>query len=284
MNEVEWLHTEVAPLLRRIGFTRVTVTHGVDEKGRDLVFAELDRFGLLRYFAAQTKRTRIDAAGGGRAFEELIAQLTSAYKYPYKDPATGTVHRMAGVYLITAGDITPQARERLSEHVGQSLYFVDASQLEIARQLRVAVSDEERHARLTLLLRELRVAEDLLGVLRDDIVTYRRTGTLAVATVDFPTRHLESALDVLWAELDEGDVAVLTSLFNWLHSTNRLMSRMPLGSGASRAMGFAVGSCERVVPEAQAKARATRHIVEYAIARDRPLPGARLGLAPRDAG
>lgn len=284
MNEVEWLHAELAPLLRRIGFNRVTVTHGVDEKGRDLVFAELDRFGLLRYYGAQAKRGRIHAGGGGRAFEELIAQLKSAYKYPYVDAATGTSHRMAGMYLISAGEITSQARERLRECAGQWLHFVDASQLEVARQIRVAVSDEERHARLTLLLRDLPVIEEFLGYLQSDIAFYRRTGNLILAAVDFPTRHLERVLDVLWMELHDDDVAVLTDLWRWLHSTNCLLGRIPVGSRPSHATAAAVDSSDTGAAKALTAATRTRQIAEHVLASERPLPGARLGAAPRDRG
>lgn len=38
-----------------LGFRRVDFVHGPLEAGRDIVVADYDRFGLLRYYAIQPK-------------------------------------------------------------------------------------------------------------------------------------------------------------------------------------------------------------------------------------
>lgn len=60
-SESEWTQESLVPLLRKLGFLRVVYVHGVLEAGRDVIFADLDRFGLLHYYAAQVKVGSISA-------------------------------------------------------------------------------------------------------------------------------------------------------------------------------------------------------------------------------
>lgn len=146
-GEIEWLKSDVIPLLPRLGFVRVEFTHGTDEKGRDLVFADFDRFGLLRYYAAQAK-LQVHAREGGKELEGLLAQLNSALKYPHVDTATGREYPISGVYLLTRGRVANVARERISKSVNGTLLFVDSDQLEVARQMSCWPNPRERHALL----------------------------------------------------------------------------------------------------------------------------------------
>jgi len=53
MTEEEYTQTTVIPLLKYLGFTEVTYTHGIQEFGKDILFSEYDRFGNKIYHAAQ---------------------------------------------------------------------------------------------------------------------------------------------------------------------------------------------------------------------------------------
>ncbi|MDP2754082.1 MAG: hypothetical protein Q8P40_06790 [Nitrospirota bacterium] len=54
-NEDEFTQEFLIPLLQRLGFSLVVNYHGSSEFGKDLIFAELDRFGHVRYHGLQAK-------------------------------------------------------------------------------------------------------------------------------------------------------------------------------------------------------------------------------------
>jgi len=55
MNEKVYTQTSVIPLLKHLGYAKVTYNHGIEEFGKDVLFSEYDRFGNKIYHAAQVK-------------------------------------------------------------------------------------------------------------------------------------------------------------------------------------------------------------------------------------
>jgi hypothetical protein len=235
-SEVEWVRTNVVPLLHRLGFIRVDFTHGPTERGKDIVFAELDRFGLLRYYAAQAKREALHAKEGGREFEALCAQLRSAYEYEYADPTSGRRVKMSGVYLLTMGSVTPEVRSRLVEKTGQWLHFVDSDQLEIAKNVSGWPHPRERQALLFALRIDLRMrCHKHLETLEKARETLQTTN-ISLPASRYTLHNLYRAEPFILEELmrkgrldDYGAIEVFRDL---AENTNSIMDS--LGTGASQ--------------------------------------------------
>ena len=76
-NEDAFVQNFLIPLLRRLGFSLVVNYHGRTEFGKDLVFAEVDRFGHVRYHGLQAKyEARISLNG----IEDLIRDCKQAFE------------------------------------------------------------------------------------------------------------------------------------------------------------------------------------------------------------
>lgn len=123
-EERRFLDERVVPLLRRLGFNRVVVTHGSDEFGRDVVFTDVDRFGIEKVFAAQVKVGKVS----GAARENVLAQIDDAFKMPWHDERDGTEHYISGFYLVTSGKFTRNAKEKVRQKFrGRPLWFLDGA-------------------------------------------------------------------------------------------------------------------------------------------------------------
>jgi len=95
------------PLLRKLGFSVVLDYHGHEELGKDLVFAEIDRFGLVRYHAMQV---RMSAVVGLNAMKHLVDTARMAFANPFVHPHTGQTETISGFYVAIAGSFSPIAR------------------------------------------------------------------------------------------------------------------------------------------------------------------------------
>lgn len=292
VSEKEWTRTVLVPLLRRLGFFSVDYTHGASEHGRDVVFADFDRFGLARYHAAQVKMGNIGVDGLPR----LIDRLRSAWMTPYVDPATGTEHRISTVYLVASGSITDQARVELAGQTGSWLFVVDGDRLDLADQrLAVFVSAEERHARLTRAMVEI-AAEVIPNVTatRDDLVRFlamadrhwRKIEAAPMAS-DFrlpwllPNHSLDRVLDVATTELSPRDTTLLTMFSRAIRQFNSFIARLPLGrlevhSEDARNWRGLRSWCDEVL----FRAEQAQTILQYLREADRPPPGEQLPRCP----
>jgi hypothetical protein len=153
-NEVGWIKTHLLPLFRRLGFSRVDFVHGPLEAGRDIVMADFDRFGVLKYYAIQAKDRDLRARSDSQEINTITDQVRTAFETPYRDPLSGTEHKIAGVYLIINGSITDAARNILYSKIGGWFNIVDISQLELAPLLLRNVSDDDRRMRLVAIKAE----------------------------------------------------------------------------------------------------------------------------------
>ncbi len=105
-NEDEFTQEFLIPLLQRLGFSLVVNYHGSSEFGKDLIFAELDRFGHVRYHGLQAK---YEPSISLNDVEDLIRDCRQAFSNPFTHPQTGTVERISSFYSINGGSIGPEA-------------------------------------------------------------------------------------------------------------------------------------------------------------------------------
>ena len=220
MGEVEWTKEVLIPLLRRVGFRRVEFTHGILEAGRDVVFADYDKFGLQRYYAAQVKCGNLQARSETQEIRTIIDQVTNAYETPYRDVATGTEHCISDVYLIVNGKVTESAKQLLYPKTGPWLSIIDRDQLGIADCL-VSTVDSSTRSRVYAFLRNetvqnIKFYENALGVrLDEDDITHDNLSSIELPATMLSTRWLQRALDIAMDELDPFDISLLSTQLEW---------------------------------------------------------------------
>jgi len=105
-NEDDFIQRFLIPLLKRLGFSVVNY-HGTREFGKDLVFAEMDRFGHVRYHALQAKYEASISLGDSKG---LIEDCDQAFANPFVHPHTGASERISSFYAVNGGDISEPAR------------------------------------------------------------------------------------------------------------------------------------------------------------------------------
>jgi hypothetical protein len=105
-NEDDFNQRFLIPLLLRLGFSVIANFHGHSEFGKDIVFAEIDRFGHIRYNAIQSKYV---ASIGLNAVEELILDCKQAFAHEFRHPQTGSQERISSFYAVNGGSISEQA-------------------------------------------------------------------------------------------------------------------------------------------------------------------------------
>jgi hypothetical protein len=123
----------VIPILRSMGFQSVRYNHGVNEFGRDVLFADLDKFSTVRHYAAQVKAGDISASNG-TLLNQLIAQIDDAFSMPVKGPGRSKHFHISEIYIICSGKITTGAIERLNQKIDSrlvgSVHFLDFDDIE----------------------------------------------------------------------------------------------------------------------------------------------------------
>jgi hypothetical protein len=136
----------VKPLLNRMGFLRVTETHGSQEYGKDFVFSELHRLGGMRHYAAQVKHER--AINQGAIIDKLFAQIGQAFTRPFVLPDSPRECYVSCVYVFNSGEITHNAIEDLASRLrrsnfGDNVVFLSGDRLESLNNY-VAYQDDTR--------------------------------------------------------------------------------------------------------------------------------------------
>ena len=107
-SEDDFIQRYLVPLLQRLGFSMVVNYHGHAEFGKDLIFAELDRFGHVRYHGLQAK---YEASISLNGIESLISDCRQAFANPFTHPQTGTTERLSSFYAVNGGSIGPEATQ-----------------------------------------------------------------------------------------------------------------------------------------------------------------------------
>jgi len=105
-NEDDFTERLLIPLLQQLGFSLVFNYHGASEFGKDLIFAEIDRFGHIRYHGLQAK---YESSISLNEVERLISDCLQAFANPFTHPQTGTKEQISTFYAVTGGSIGDQA-------------------------------------------------------------------------------------------------------------------------------------------------------------------------------
>jgi len=105
-DEDAFIQEFIIPLLYKLGFSLVVNYHGTAELGKDLIFAEVDRFGHVRYHGIQAKYVGSISLN---AIEELITDCKQAFENPFTHPQTGATEKINSFYAVTGGTIGTDA-------------------------------------------------------------------------------------------------------------------------------------------------------------------------------
>lgn len=129
-SEDDFVQRFLIPLLQRMGFSVVANYHGTSEFGKDLIFAEVDRFGHIRFHALQAKYVESVSLN---ASQELIADCEQAFATPFRHPQTGAEGRISSFYAVNAGSVSDQAKTHyfnaLRPKFGDNTKFLEAKDL-----------------------------------------------------------------------------------------------------------------------------------------------------------
>lgn len=167
-NEAEFLDQFILPTLERLGFSLIARYHGTREFGKDVVFAELDRFGQVRYHALQAKYLPSIGLSDARS---LIDDCKQAFENPFTHPSTGQTERISCFYAANAGSFSDQARESYFNAVqnpfGGSVALLDGNALIAMNRWAVFNRQELLGERLTGMLIEVRYNRRLFQLIQE---------------------------------------------------------------------------------------------------------------------
>ena len=156
-NEKEFRDKWIGPFLSKLGFIVVKNIHGVNEQGKDFYFAEYDRFGHTRVYAAQVKLGNIKT---GKEISEILEQVKRCFQVPLRFNKTAHEQRIASVYVMTNGTISHTAKEQIHgwcnvEKMGENVFFLDGEQLDNKEKFANYQRDLEQRSLWTALRYEL---------------------------------------------------------------------------------------------------------------------------------
>jgi hypothetical protein len=156
-NEADFVQRFLIPLLQRLGFSVVVNYHGSREFGKDLIFAEVDRFANIRYHGLQAKYVE---SIGINDIEDLINDCRQAFANPFRHPHTGATERINTFYAVNGGSISDAARDHffnsLAHPYGGGLRLLDGVSMLALDRRAVLTSVQNIRGLLLGMLLELR--------------------------------------------------------------------------------------------------------------------------------
>lgn len=122
----------VLDIFRELKYFGVRRTHGVIEKGRDLVCWELNRMARHEFVGVQIKLGDVHASSGGNSVTELWRQAIEAFHSPVPFPS-GQQY-LDKFVVIVSGRMNEIARTKLSDfvtssHLQRRIHFFDREEL-----------------------------------------------------------------------------------------------------------------------------------------------------------
>ena len=170
-TEKEFRDKWIGPFLSKLGFIVVKNTHGASEQGKDFYFAEYDRFGHTRVYAAQVKLGNI---GTGSETRDILDQVKRCFEVPIRFHKSAHEQRIASVYVMTKGTISHEAKNQIhgwckTEKMGENVFFLDGEQLDNKDRFATYQSDQEKRRLLTALRNELNQNRNQLKLQMDNL-------------------------------------------------------------------------------------------------------------------
>jgi NACHT domain len=107
LKESEFTQIILIPLLEAMGFIDIRYTHGILERGKDVVFFEDHPLHGRNCLAAVVKREALDGSvSGARSIREVYYQIQQCISEPFVDPTTGETVRVHAIFVVTPSVIS----------------------------------------------------------------------------------------------------------------------------------------------------------------------------------
>jgi hypothetical protein len=221
MNEKQFRQELVVPMLKHLGFIDVIESHGPNEFGIDVRFAEYDRFGTKCWYGAQLKVGDITGSVSGPV-NDIVTQVETAFDVPFMDLSTKKDTYIAGMYVIVSGRFKDNAKKilimRLRERINW-VYFLDGAQLLSLRRIKY----QNVANALRCLIYEIEGNADFAQTVRE----YSKDTTYLFYS--FALDHLKESLKILTPLPQFADlVADLENLRVGLTKCNRALDIIPI--------------------------------------------------------
>jgi hypothetical protein len=115
LRESELRRNVIIPLLKAAGYSDVHEFHGTIEKGKDILFREPNKLGESFIHAVMVSKEDISGVvGDSKSASRILEQAEMVFNESYKDKYTGKIVSVDRCWVITSGNITPQAIESIS--------------------------------------------------------------------------------------------------------------------------------------------------------------------------
>lgn len=206
-DEDEFRRQFVMPLLTRFGLSGVSLTHGQREFGKDFVFAELSRFGFVKYSASQVKHLESITQNQHSVIDGLLAQIKQAFTVSFRVPDSPRDCHVSSVYVFNSGAITDGAREvirsaLIRENFGDNVHVFDGARLSALDQYAAFSADRDLRPRLQGLRTQLQLNIQIWTAIRDKLPEFSDArGSILAALESYLTAP------VLSETIRVGDVA-----------------------------------------------------------------------------
>ncbi len=157
LNEDDFTRNFIIPLIRRLGYSLVFHFHGAREFGKDLIFADVDPFGHIRYYGLQAK---YEASISLNGVESVVHDCLQAFANPFTHPQTGSVERICGFYALNGGSLGDAAVTHyfnsLRPRFGGNVYLLQGRDLELLNRWAATSRSSFITEQLTGILLEIR--------------------------------------------------------------------------------------------------------------------------------
>lgn len=172
MNEDQYTNEIIIPLLKHMGFIEVRYNHGAQEFGKDVLFAEFDRFGNKKYHAAQIKVGNI-AGGNNKRINDLVDHIINAFEIPFDDLVTKKEQNIVDFFVFTNGEFVGNAKEiilkntRLKPYLHRVYFYNRQLTTELSTN-KVKEIKELLTAELNEIRRNIQIAKTIEILLKDE--------------------------------------------------------------------------------------------------------------------
>jgi hypothetical protein len=115
-NEDDFVQRFLIPLLFRLGFSVVANYHGKRENGKDVIFADIDRFGHILFFGLQAK---FEPSIPKSMVLEMVDDVESAFGNPFTHPQTNKQEVITRFYYVNAGTFSEYVPDDFFNRIGR---------------------------------------------------------------------------------------------------------------------------------------------------------------------
>src|SRR3989344_9466063 len=224
MDEDQYTKEIIIPLLKYMGFIEVRYNHGIEEFGKDVLFAEFDRFGNKKYHAAQIKVGNI-AGGNNKGINDLVDHITNAFEMPFTDMVTKKEQNIADFFIFTNGEFVGNAKKiilqnaRLKPYIHR-VYFYDGQLATELSKSNIKEIKELLTSQLNELKRNIQIAETIEVLLKD-------VGTDVVGL--YLINNLPPLINKLLSHAIHQEIRLKLEIYQqYLIKSNNVISQMPI--------------------------------------------------------